>query len=301
MRTGKVKERKNTRGPYGTGGGLVYNYMKGIGMSGLLSGKKGLITGVANAKSIAWGIAQAARREGADIALTYYGDALRRRVEPLAEEIGVSYLCECNAGDDASIEQAALGLKKEMGAIDFVVHSIAYTDKDALTGRYVDTTRDNFLQTMSISAFSLTSLCQMFKKHGVFAPQASVVTLSYYGAEKVVPNYNVMGVAKAALEASVRYLAMDLGIDGIRVNAISAGPVRTLAAFAIGDFSYILDWNKKNSPLCRNITLDDVGNSTVYLLSDYSSSVTGEVHHVDAGYHVVGMRAVRGSVQDLED
>ena len=270
-------------------------------MSCLLSGKKGLVTGIANSKSIAWGIAQAARKEGADIALTYQAEPLLRRIEPLAQELGAVAVCECDVSQDDSIKVAAESLKKSLGSVDFIVHSIAYTDKEALAGRYVDTTRENFLQTLNISAFSLTALCKELRDAGVLADGASIVTLSYYGAEKVVPNYNVMGVAKAALEASVRYLAMDLGVDGIRVNALSAGPMRTVAAFAIGDFPYILDWNQKNSPLCRNITLADVGNAAVYLLSDYSSAVTGEVHHVDAGYHVVGMRAVRGSVADLED
>ncbi len=265
----------------------------------ILAGKKGLITGIANNKSIAWGIAQSVRAAGADLAFTYYGDPLRKRLEPLAAELGSDILLDCNAADDKSIEQTANALKERWGKLDFIVHSIAYTDKDALRGRYVDTTRENFLETMSVSAYSLTAFCKYFRE--MLNPGASVLTLSYYGAEKVVPNYNVMGVAKAALEASVRYLAMDLGIENIRINAMSAGPMRTVAAFSIGDFSYILDWNKKNAPLCRNVTMDDVGKAGVYLLSDLSSAVTGEVHHVDAGYHVVGMRAVRGAVADLDD
>lgn len=269
-------------------------------MSGLLEGKKGLITGIANNKSIAFGIAQAAHAAGAQLALTYQAEPLLRRVEPLAKDLGNARVYECDVACDDSINALTDNLKSE-GPLDFVVHSIAYTDKEALAGRYVDTTRENFLRTLNISTFSLTALCQKLLGKGLLSEGASVVTLSYYGAEKVVPNYNVMGVAKAALEASVRYLAMDLGINGIRVNALSAGPMRTVAAFTIGDFPYILDWNKKNSPLCRNITLEDVGRSAVYLLSDYSSAVTGEVHHVDAGYHVVGMRAVRGSVADLKD
>ena len=271
-----------------------------IEMSGLLAGKKGLITGIANSKSIAFGIAQAAHAAGARLALTYQAEPLLRRVEPLAKDLGGASVHECDVASDESLVRMVDGLAGD-GPLDFVVHSIAYTDKEALAGRYVDTTRENFLRTLNISTFSLTALCQTLMEKNLLAEGASVLTLSYYGAEKVVPNYNVMGVAKAALEASVRYLAMDLGIDGVRVNALSAGPMRTVAAFTIGDFPYILDWNKKNSPLCRNITLEDVGRSAVYLLSDYASAVTGEVHHVDAGYHVVGMRAVRGSVSDLED
>lgn len=269
-------------------------------MTRLLEGKKGLITGVANNKSIAWGIAQAAHKEGAQLAFTYYGEPLLKRVVPLAESVGSSSVYSCNVADDASVEEAIGHLRKD-GPFDFVLHSVAYTDKEALRGRYVDTTRDNFLKTMNISAFSLTSLCQHLHKANLLAEESSVVTLSYYGAEKVIPNYNVMGVAKAALEASVRYLAMDLGINKVRVNAISAGPMRTVAAFSIGDFPYILDWNKENAPLNRNITMQDVGNAAVYLFSNLSSAVTGETHHVDSGYHVVGLRAVRGSVQDLDN
>lgn len=265
---------------------------------GILEGKKGLITGVANNKSIAWGIAKMLREQGADLAFTYVGEALKKRVEPLAKELGASVILECDASSDESVAQAAADVQREFGSLDFIVHSIAYTDKDALRGRYVETTRQNFLDTMSISVYSLTSICQHFRP--LLKEGSSILTLSYYGAEKVVPNYNVMGVAKAALESSVRYLAMDLGIDGVRVNAMSAGPMRTVAAFSIGDFSYILDWNKENAPLCRNITMDDVGKSALYLVSDLSSAVTGEVHHVDAGYHVVGMRAVRGPVADLK-
>ncbi|MCY4414086.1 MAG: enoyl-ACP reductase [Alphaproteobacteria bacterium] len=266
----------------------------------LLKGKKGLITGVANDKSIAWGIAKDAHAAGAQLAFTYYGEPILRRIKPLAEQLGSSSVYSCDLGSDDDMQSVMNALEKD-GPFDFVLHSVAYTEKEALRGRYVDTTRKNFQDTLNISAYSLTSLCQHLHNAKLLAPQASVVTLSYYGAEKVVPNYNVMGVAKAALEASVRYLAMDLGIDGVRVNALSAGPMRTVAAFTIGDFPYILDWNKNNAPLNRNITMKDVGSSAIYLFSDLSSAVTGETHHVDAGYHVVGLRAVRGSVKDLKD
>ena len=257
----------------------------------LLAGKKGLIMGVANNRSIAWGIAEEAKRFGADLAFTFQGEALQKRVEPLAESVGSKIVIPCDVTDQASVDEAFSIIDKEWGKLDFLVHAIAYSDKEELRGKYLDTSAKNFANTMNISAFSLASVCKaaepLFKKAG----GGSVVTLSYYGAEKVMPHYNVMGVAKAALESSVRYLAMDMGKDNVRVNAISAGPVKTLAASGIGDFRLIFKWNEYNSPLRRNIDLKDVGGSAVFLLSELGSGVTGEVIHVDAGYHVIGMKA----------
>lgn len=257
--------------------------------SNLMQGKRGLIMGVANDRSIAWGIAKACADAGAEIALTYQGDALKKRVVPLGEQLGVKHLYHCDVTDMATLDAVFDGLKRDWGALDFVVHAVAFSDKDQLKGRYVDTTLDNFLISMNISCYSFTAVAQRAEK---LMPQGgSMVTLSYFGAEKVMPHYNVMGVAKAALEASVRYLAEDLGRQNIRVNAISAGPIKTLAAAGIGDFRFILKWNEYNAPLRRNVTIDEVGNAGVYLLSDLGKAVTGEVHHVDAGYHAVGMLA----------
>lgn len=257
---------------------------------GLMAGRRGLIMGLANDKSMAWGIARAVAAQGAELAFSYQGEALKKRVEPLAAQLGSDIVLPCDVGDMESVDALFAALKDRWGKLDFVVHAIGFSDKDELRGRYVDTTRDNFLMTMDISVYSLTAVTQ--RAAAMMPDGGSVLTLTYYGAERVMPHYNVMGVAKAALEASVRYLAEDLGKDGIRVNAISAGPVKTLAASGIGDFRYILKWNELNSPLRRNVTTDDVGKSALYLLSDLGSGVTGETHHVDAGYHVVGMKAV---------
>lgn len=256
----------------------------------LMAGKRGIIMGLANDKSIAWGIAQALADAGAELAFTYMGDAFKKRVAPLAETIGVTQLFDCDVSDMASVDAAFAAIEKEWGKIDFLVHAIGFSDKGELRGRYVDTSRDNFLMTMDISCYSFTAVAQRAEK--LMSDGGSMLTLTYYGAEQVMPHYNVMGVAKAALEASVKYLAEDLGKDGIRVNAISAGPIKTLAASGIGDFRYILKWNELNSPLRRNVTQDEVGKSALYLLSDLGSGVTGENLHVDAGYHVVGMKAV---------
>ena len=256
----------------------------------LMAGKRGLIMGVANDRSIAWGIAKAVAAQGADLAFTYQGEALEKRVRPLAAEIGCNRLLPCDVTDAASLDATFAALEREWGGLDFVVHAIAFSDKEELKGKYVDTSRDNFLRTLDISCYSFTDVCRravpMMKNGG------SLLTLTYYGAERVMPHYNVMGVAKAALEASVRYLAADLGAAAIRVNAISAGPIKTLAASGIGDFRYILKWNELNSPLRRNVSIDEVGGAGLYLLSDLGAGVTGEVHHVDSGYHVVGMKAV---------
>ena len=258
--------------------------------AGLMSGKRGLIMGLANDKSMAWGIARALAQQGAELAFSYQGDALKKRVGPLAAQLGSDIVLPCDVADMESVDALFAALKDRWGTLDFVVHAISFSDKDELRGRYVDTTRDNFLMTMDISVYSFTAVTQ--RATAMMPAGGSVLTLTYYGAERVMPHYNVMGVAKAALEASVRYMAEDLGKDGIRVNAISAGPVKTLAASGIGDFRYILKWNELNSPLRRNITIEDVGKSALYLLSDLGSGVTGETHHVDAGYHVVGMKAV---------
>ena len=255
----------------------------------LMHGKRGLVMGVANDRSIAWGISKALADHGADLAFTYQGEALEKRVRPLADSLGSQLVLPCDVTDTASVDNVFLTLGKEWGSLNFVVHAIAYSDKDELKGRYVDTSSDNFAKTMNISCYSFTAICKraapMMKNGG------SLLTLTYAGAERVMPHYNVMGVAKAALETSVKYLAADLGRDNIRVNAISAGPIKTLAASGIGDFRYILKWNEYNSPLKRNVTIDEVGGAGLYLLSDLSTGVTGETHHVDSGYHVVGMRA----------
>ncbi|MGH1414724.1 MAG: enoyl-ACP reductase FabI [Pelagimonas sp.] len=258
--------------------------------NGLMAGKRGLIMGLANDKSIAWGIAKACADAGAELAFSYQGDALKKRVGPLAAQLGSDIVLPCDVGDEASMDNLFEVLKEKWGELDFVVHAIGFSDKGELRGRYVDTTRGNFTMTMDISVYSFTAIMQRAEK--MMKPGGSALTLTYYGAEQVMPHYNVMGVAKAALEASVKYLAEDLGKDGIRVNAISAGPIKTLAASGIGDFRYIMKWNEYNSPLRRNVTTDDVGKSALYLLSDLGSGVTGENLHVDAGYHVVGMKAV---------
>ncbi len=255
--------------------------------SGLMAGKRGLVMGVANDRSIAWGIARAVAAEGATLAFTYQGDALLKRVKPLADSVAATHLLSCDVGEEASLDAVFATLAKDWSGLDFVVHAIAFSDKEELKGRYVDTSRRNFITTLDISCFSFTAVSQRAVK--LMTQGGSLLTLTYYGAERVMPHYNVMGVAKAALEASVRYLAADLGSDGIRVNAISAGPIRTLAAMGIGDFRYILRWNELNAPLKRNVTIEQVGNAGLYLLSDLSLGVTGEVHHVDSGYHVVGM------------
>ncbi len=255
----------------------------------LMAGKKGLIMGVANDRSIAWGIAKAVSDHGAEIAFTYQGEALKKRVMPLAESIGCKVVLPCDVTDSKSLDAVFDTLRERWGKLDFVVHAIAFSDKEQLKGRYIDTTADNFATTMLISCYSFTAVCQ--RAQTMMPEGGSLLTLTYFGAERVMPHYNVMGVAKAALEASVRYLADDLGRQGIRVNAMSAGPMKTLAASGIGDFRYILKWNQYNSPLRRNVTLEDIGGSGIYLLSELSSGVTGEVHHVDAGFHVVGMLA----------
>ena len=258
--------------------------------NGIMNGKRGIVMGVANDRSIAWGIAEAVAKQGAEIAFTYQGDALEKRVKPLAEKVGSSIIIPCDVSSDEAIDETFNLLKEKWDTIDFVVHAIAYSDKEELKGEYVDTTRENFYKTMDISVYSFTAVAQRASK--MMPNGGSMITLTYYGAEKVMPHYNVMGVAKAALESSVRYLAADLGNDKIRVNSLSAGPIKTLAASGIGDFRYILKWNQYNSPLRRNVTLNDVGGCGVYLLSDLSAGVTGETHHVDCGYHVVGMKAI---------
>jgi len=256
--------------------------------TGLLAGKRGIIMGVANNRSIAWGIASKAAEQGAEVAFTFQGEALEKRVRPLAESIGSDIILPCDVTDGDSIDAVFAELEKRWGRIDFLVHAIAYSDKAELTGRYVDTTPENFALSLNISCYSFTAVAQRAEK--LMTDGGSMITLSYYGAEKVVPHYNVMGVAKAALEASVKYLARDLGAKAIRVNSISAGPIKTLAASGIGDFRYIMKWNELNSPLGRNVTIDEVGNSGLYLLSDLSSGVTGENHHVDSGYNIMGMK-----------
>lgn len=255
---------------------------------GLLSGKRGIVMGVANNRSIAWGIAKQAADEGAELAFTFQGEQLEKRVRPLADSIGSDIVMPCDVTDSASIDAVFAELEKKWGKLDFLIHAIAYSDKNELTGRYVDTSQDNFTKSLNISCYSFTAIAQRAEK--LMSDGGSMVTLSYYGAEKVIPHYNVMGVAKAALEASVRYLARDLGPKNIRVNSISAGPVKTLAASGIGDFRYILKWNEYNSPMGRNVSIEEIGNVGVYFISDLSSGVTGETHHVDAGYHVMGMK-----------
>lgn len=256
--------------------------------TGLLAGKRGLIMGVANNRSIAWGIAAQAAEQGAELAFTFQGEALEKRVRPLADSVGSSIVLPCDVTDMASVDAVFDTLKETWGKLDFVVHAIAYSDKNELTGRYVDTSPENFAMSLNISCYSFTAIAN--RAQALMPDGGSLVTLTYYGAEKVIPHYNVMGVAKAALEASVKYLAADLGRQNIRVNSISAGPIKTLAASGIGDFRYILKWNEYNSPLGRNVTIDEVGKTGVYFLSDLSSGVTGENHHVDAGYHVTGMK-----------
>ena len=258
--------------------------------NGMMHGKRGIVMGVANDRSIAWGIADAIARQGAEIAFTYQGEALLKRVSPLAESVGSSIVIPCDVSSDEAIDETFNLLKEKWNNIDFLVHAIAYSDKEELKGEYIDTTRENFYKTMDISVYSFTAVAQ--RAAAMMPNGGSMITLTYYGAEKVMPHYNVMGVAKAALESSVRYLAADLGDNKIRVNSLSAGPIKTLAASGIGDFRYILKWNQYNSPLRRNVTLDDVGGCGVYLLSDLSAGVTGETHHVDCGYHVVGMKAI---------
>lgn len=257
---------------------------------GIMDGKRGLVLGVANNRSIAWGIAKACADHGAELAFTYQGDALKKRVEPLAAELGAYVVGHCDVTDMATIDAVFEEVERIWGRLDFVVHAIAFSDKNELEGRYVDTSRDNFARTMDISVFSLTAIAQRAEK--LMTDGGSMLTLTYYGAERVMPHYNVMGVAKAALEASVRYLANDLGPKNIRVNALSAGPIKTLAASGIGDFRYILKWNEYNAPLRRTVTIEEVGDAGLYLLSDLSRAVTGEVHHVDNGYHIVGMKQV---------
>jgi len=258
--------------------------------NGIMKGKRGIVMGVANDRSIAWGIAAAAAKQGAQLAFTYQGEALERRVRPLAESVGSDLIIPCDVSSDNAIDEAFNTLKKKWDTIDFIVHAIAYSDKEELKGEYLDTSRENFFKTMDISVYSFTAVAR--RAAAMMPNGGSMITLTYYGAEKVMPHYNVMGVAKAALESSVRYLAADLGGDKIRVNSLSAGPIKTLAASGIGDFRYILKWNQYNSPLRRNVTLEDVGGCGVYLLSDLSTGVTGETHHVDCGYHVVGMKAI---------
>jgi enoyl-[acyl-carrier protein] reductase I len=254
----------------------------------LMAGKRGLIMGVANDHSLAWGIAKAVREQGADLAFTYQGAALGKRVRQLAESLGIDFVIEADVTSEASLDEVFAAIGERWGRLDFVVHAIAFSDKNELTGKYIVTSRANFLRTMDISCYSFTDVCR--RAVPLMGSGGSLLTLTYAGAERVMPHYNVMGVAKAALEASVKYLAADLGGDNIRVNAISAGPIKTLAAYGIGDFHYILKWNQLNAPLQRNVTIEDVGGAALYLLSDLSSGVTGEVHHVDCGYHVVGMK-----------
>jgi enoyl-[acyl-carrier protein] reductase I len=260
-----------------------------------LKGKRGLVMGVANDRSIAWGIAEMASKSGAELAFTYQGDALEKRVRPLAERVGANIVVPCDVTDESSIDAAFKAIEDEWGALDFVVHAIAFSYKKELDGLYLDTTRENFVRTMDISVYSFTAVAQ--RAAPLMNEGGSLLTLTYYGAERVMPHYNVMGVAKAALEASVRYLAADLGSKNIRVNAISAGPIKTLAASGIGDFRYILKWNELNSPLKRNVTIEDVGRSGLFLLSDLGSGVTGEIMHVDSGYHTVGMVSIDSAAE----
>jgi enoyl-[acyl-carrier protein] reductase I len=264
----------------------------------IMAGKRGIVMGVANERSIAWGIASKLQSQGAELAFTYQGDALLKRVRPLAESIGSDIILPCDVTDDASIDAVFNTLQERWGKLDFLVHAIAYADKDELKGKYLNTSRDNFVRSLDISCYSFTAVAQ--RAVPLMKDGGSMVTLTYYGAERVMPHYNVMGVAKAALEASVRYLAADLGDRDIRVNAISAGPIKTLAASGIGDFRYILKWNEYNSPLRRNVSLEQVGGAALYLLSDLSGGVTGEVHHVDSGYHVVGMLQTEAAPQLVE-
>jgi len=254
-----------------------------------MQGKRGLIMGLANDRSLAWGIARALASQGAELAFSYQGEALEKRVRPLAKELGSDLLVDCDVSSMEALDATFEQLRQQWETIDFVVHAIGYSDKNELRGKFIDTSMDNFLMTMNISVYSFVAVCQRARK--LMPNGGSLLTLTYYGAEKTIPHYNVMGVAKAALESSVKYLAVDLGSEAIRVNAISAGPIKTLAASGIGDFRYIMKWNELNSPLKRNVTIEDVGGAGLYLLSDLASGVTGEVHHVDAGYNVIGMKA----------
>ena len=254
-----------------------------------MQGKRGLIMGLANDRSLAWGIAKSLAEHGAELAFSYQGETLEKRVRPLAEQLGSDLLIDCDVSSMEALDTAFAELRKRWDKLDFLVHAIGFSDKNELRGKFVETSRDNFLMTMNISVYSFVAVAQ--RARAMMERGGSMLTLTYYGAEKVIPHYNVMGVAKAALEASVRYMAMDLGPEGIRVNAVSAGPIKTLAASGIGDFRYIMKWNEYNSPMRRNVTIEDVGGASLYLLSDLASGVTGEVHHVDAGYHVVGMKA----------
>ena len=254
-----------------------------------MQGKRGLIMGLANDRSLAWGIAKAVAEQGAELAFSYQGEALEKRVRPLAEQLGSDLLVDCDVSEMHALDRTFSGLKERWESLDFVVHAIGFSDKNELRGKFVETSLENFLMTMNISVYSFVAVAQ--RARAMMRPGGSLLTLTYYGAEKVIPHYNVMGVAKAALETSVKYLAMDLGPEGVRVNAISAGPIKTLAASGIGDFRYIMKWNEYNSPLRRNVTIEDVGGAGLYLLSDLASGVTGEIHHVDAGYNVVGMKA----------
>jgi enoyl-[acyl-carrier protein] reductase I len=258
-------------------------------MTGLMAGKRGLIMGLANDKSLAWGIAQKLGEQGAEMAFSYQGEALKKRVGPLAAQVGSDFLIDCDVSDMAALDSMFAELKARWEKIDFLVHAIGFSDKNELRGKYVDTSLDNFLMSMNISVYSFTAAARRARE--MMPNGGSLLTLTYYGAEKVIPHYNVMGLAKSALETSVKYLAMDLGPENVRVNAISAGPIKTLAASGIGDFRYILKWNEYNSPLRRNVTIEDVGGAGLYLLSDLASGVTGEIHHVDAGYNVIGMKA----------
>ena len=258
-------------------------------MSGIMTGKRGLIMGLANDRSLAWGIAQQLHQHGAELAFTFQGEAIEKRVRPLAAAVGSDLLIDCDVSDMGKLDAAFEALKARWDSLDFVVHAIGFSDKNELRGGYVDTSLDNFLMTMNISVYSFCAVAQ--RARTMMKPGGSLLTLSYYGAEKVIPHYNVMGVAKAALETSVKYLAADLGPEGLRVNAISAGPIKTLAASGIGDFRYIMKWNEYNAPLRRNVTIEDVGGAGLYLCSDLASGVTGEIHHVDAGYNVIGMKA----------
>ena len=267
-------------------------------MTGLMTGKRGLIMGLANDRSIAWGVARACAEQGAELAFSYQGEALAKRVAPLAAQVGSDLLIPCDVADGASVDAAFATLAERWDGLDFLVHAIGFSDKNELRGRYLDTSLGNFLTTMNVSVYSFTAVMQRAER--MMRPGAAALTLTYYGAEKVMPHYNVMGLAKSALEISVKYLAEDLGRDGIRVNAISAGTIKTLAASGIGDFRYILKWNEYNSPLRRTVTQEEVGRSAVYLLSDLSSAVTGEIHHVDAGYNVVGMKNVDAPDMTME-
>jgi enoyl-[acyl-carrier protein] reductase I len=263
---------------------------------GLMAGKRGLIMGVANSRSIAWGIAQTLHAHGAELAFTYQGEALKRRVEPLAEKVDSDFVVECDVANAGAMNESFAAIEKKWGRLDFLVHAIGFSDKEELKGRYIETSPENFAMTMDISVYSLTAVAK--RAEGLMTEGGSILTLTYYGSEKVMPNYNVMGVAKAALECSVKYLAADMGPKNIRVNALSAGPMKTLAASGIGDFRQMLHWTEENAPLRRNVTMDDVGGAGLYLLSDLSSGTTGEIHHVDSGYNILGMKVLDSGDQD---